>query len=132
MIYSSTLKAHVINPIRFQETYQEHVFRLTGSPRGNVFIGFSQRRVRIMRVALRHRLNAQDDLAAHELISKMGSSNCPYWLAEMRVAELMDMLKVKLEGNTLAPTSSIRLLFITEPRTSTPPWGRGKHHPFFK
>ncbi|MBL7163222.1 MAG: hypothetical protein ISS57_11495 [Anaerolineales bacterium] len=58
MNYSSTLKAHVINPVRFQETHHEHVFRLTDSPRGNVFLGFSQRRVKIMRAALRHRLNA--------------------------------------------------------------------------
>ncbi|MBL7164632.1 MAG: hypothetical protein ISS57_18750 [Anaerolineales bacterium] len=119
------------NPVRFQESHQEHVFRLTGSPRGNVFIGFSQRRVRIMRAALRHRLNAQDDLTVLELISKMGSSNCPFWLAKMSVEELMDTLKVKLEGGMLVPTSSIQLLFITEPRTSTPPWGRGKQHPTF-
>jgi hypothetical protein len=132
MDYSPTFKTHVTNnPARFQETFEKHVFWLSGSPRGNVFIGFSQRRVRIMRFANRHRLNAEDDLAAHELMRKRGSSNCPYWLAEMRVAELMDTLKVKLEGNQLVPTSSIRLLFFAEPRTSTLPWDRGKQHPTF-
>ena len=83
MISSFKADTNWRNPVRFQEPFLEHVFRLTGSPRGNVFIGFSQRRARIMRAALRHRLNAQDDLAALELISKMGSSNCPFWLAKM-------------------------------------------------
>ena len=117
------------NPARFQESHQEHVFRLTGSPRGNVFLGASMRQVRIMRAALRHRLNAQKTLSPGELRVIMHASNCPFWLSEMSVEELMDTLKVKLEGSTLVPTSSIRLLFFAEPRTSAPPWGRGRQHP---
>ena len=96
------------NAVRFQETHQEHVFRLTGSPRGNVFLGFSMRRVRIMRAALRHRLNAQKTLSSGELRVIMNASNCPLWLSEMSVAELLDALAVKLEGSQLAPPPSIR------------------------
>jgi len=96
------------NPVRFQETHQEHVFRLTGSPRGNVFLGASMRRVRIMRAALRHRLNAQKTLSSGELRVIMHASNCPFWLSEMSVEELMDALAVKLEGGMLAPPPSIR------------------------
>jgi len=44
MNYSSTVKAHVIYPVRFQETQHEHVFQLTGSPRGNVFLDARQRK----------------------------------------------------------------------------------------
>ena len=112
------------NPVRFQETHHEHVFRLTGSPRGNVFLGFSMRRVRIIRAALRHRLNAQKTLSPGELRVIMHASNCPFWLSKMSIVELMDALAVMLEGSMIVPTSSIRLLFITEPRSSTPPWGR--------
>jgi hypothetical protein len=115
-------------PVRFQESHHEHVFRLTGSPRGNVFIGFSMRRVRIMRAALRHRLNAQKPLSSGELRVIMHASNCPFWLSEMSVEELMDTLKVKLEDSTLVPTLPIGLLFIAEPRTSTLPWGRESQH----
>ena len=111
------------NPVRFQESHQEHVFRLTGSPRGNVFLGFSMRRVRIMRAALRHRLNAQKTLSSGELRVIMHASNCPFWLSEMSVEELMDTLKVKLEGSTLVPTLSIGLLFNADPLTSKPLWG---------
>jgi len=117
------------NKIRLQEPFREHLFRLTGSPRGNVFIGFSQRRVRIMRTALRHRLIAQKSLSLGELRVSMHASNCPFWLSEMSVAELMDTLAVKREGSTLAPNSSIRLQVITEPRTSTLPQGREGNTP---
>jgi len=120
------------NPVRFQESHQEHVFRLTGSPRGNVFLGASMRRVRIMRAALRHRLNAQKTLSPGELRVIMHASNCPFWLSEMSVAELMDTLAVKLEGSTLAPTSSIRLQVITEPRTFTLPQGREGNTPYIR
>jgi len=118
------------NPVRFQESHQEHLFRLTGSPRGNVFLGASMRRVRIMRAALRHRLNAQKTLSPGELRVFMHASNCPIWLSEMSVAELMDTLAVKLETRTLVPTSSIRLQVITEPRTSTLPQGREGNTPY--
>ena len=118
------------NPARFQESHQEHVFRLTGSPRGNVFLGASMRQVRIMRAALRHRLNAQKTLSPGELRVIMHASNCPFWLSEMSVDELMDTLKVKLESSTLVPTSSIRLQVITEPRTSTPHRGREGNTPY--
>ena len=37
----------MFNPDRFQESHHEHVFRLTGSPRRNVFMGASMRRVKI-------------------------------------------------------------------------------------
>ena len=121
MIYSSI--------IRFQETHQEHVFRLTGSPRGNVFLGLSQRRVKFMRAALCHRLNAQKPLSPGELRVIMHASNCPLWLSEMSVAELLDALAVVLEGRMIVPSPSIQLLFIAEPSTSTPPWGRRKQHP---
>ena len=117
------------NPVRFQESHQEHVFRLTGSPRGNVFLGVSMRRVRIMRAALRHRLNAQKTLSSGELRVIMHASNCPFWLSEMSVEELMDTLKVKLEGSTLVPTLSIGLLLNADPLTSKPLWGKGEQHP---
>ena len=112
------------NPVRFQESHQEHVFRLTGSPRGNILLGFSMRRVRIMRAALRHRLNAQKTLSSGELRVIMHASNCPLWLSEMSIEELMDALAVKLEGSMIVPSSSIQLLFIASPRTSAPPWDR--------
>jgi len=108
------------NKIRFQEPFREHVFRLTGSPRGNVFIGFSQRRVRIMRTALRHRLNAHKPLAVGELMKTMGTSNCPYWLTKISVEELMDALDVQREGGMIVPSPSIRMLCIAEQRISTP------------
>jgi hypothetical protein len=108
MNYSSTFETHMRNPVRFQESHQDHVFRLTGSPRGNVFLGASMRRVRIMRAALRHRLNAQKTLSPGELRVIMHASNCPFWLSEMNVEELMDTLKVKLESSTFVPSSSIR------------------------
>jgi hypothetical protein len=130
MNYSSTFETHIRNPVRFQESHQEHVFRLTGSPRGILFMGASMRRVRIMRIALRHRLNAQKTLSPGELRVIMHASNCPFWLSEMSVDELMDTLKVKLEGSTLVPTSSIRLQVIAEPRTSTPLWGREGNTPY--
>jgi hypothetical protein len=117
------------NPVRFQETQHEHLFRLTGSPRGNVFLGASMRRVRIMRAALRHRLNAQKTLSPGELRAIMHASNCPFWLSELSVEELMDALAVKLEGSMIVPTSLIQLLLIAEPRTSTLPWDRGRQHP---
>jgi len=37
MNYSSTFEAHMCNQVRFQESFEEHVFRLTGSSRVNVF-----------------------------------------------------------------------------------------------
>jgi hypothetical protein len=126
---SSTFETHMRNPVRFQESHREHVFRLTGSPRGNLFLGVSMRRVRIMRAVLRHRLNAQKTLSPGELRVIMHASNCPFWLSDMSVEELMDTLKVKMESSTFVPTSSIRLQVITEPRTSTPPWGRERQHP---
>jgi len=108
MNYSSTFETHMRNPVWFQESHQEHVFRLTGSPRGNVFLGASMRRVRIMRAALRHRLNVHKSLSPGELRVIMHASNCPFWLSEKSVEELMDTLAVKLEGSTFMPSSSIR------------------------
>ena len=119
------------NPVRFQESHQEHVFRLTGSPRGNVFLGASMRRVKIMRAALRHRLNAQKTLSPGELRVIMHASNCPFWLSEMSVEELMDDLSVALEGSRLVPTTSIRLMFIDDRRISTPSRGRERQYPIF-
>ena len=118
-------------PVRFQETHQEHVFRLTGSPLGNVFLGFSMRRVRIMRAALRHRLNAQKTLSSGELRVIMHASNCPFWLSEMSVEELMDTLKVKLEGSTLVPTLSIGLLLNADPLIPKPLLGITLQQPLY-
>jgi len=42
MNYSSTFETPIRNPVRFQETFEEHVFRLTESPRGNVCLGTRQ------------------------------------------------------------------------------------------
>ena len=42
MNYSSTFEARMRNSVRFQETFEEHAFRLTGSPRGNVCLGTRQ------------------------------------------------------------------------------------------
>jgi hypothetical protein len=42
MNYSSTFEAHMRILVRIQETFEERVFRLTGSPRGNVCLGTRQ------------------------------------------------------------------------------------------
>jgi hypothetical protein len=39
---SSTFEAHMRILVRFQESFEERVFRLTGSPRGNVCLGTRQ------------------------------------------------------------------------------------------
>lgn len=100
-MYPSIPKTNWRNPFRFQEPFEEHIIRPTGSPRGHIFL--SPRRIRIQRVALRHRLNAQEPLAAGELGIKMGASNCPYWLDKMSIKKLMIALDVERVGDTLVP-----------------------------
>ena len=56
-----------------------------------------------MRAALLHRLNATRPISACELVQIMKASNCPIWLAQMSVEDLMDELEVRLEGSTLVP-----------------------------
>ena len=100
-MYPSLPKTNWRNPVRFQEPFDKHVIRLTGSTRGQIFL--SPRRIRIQRVALRHRLIAQKPLAAGELVNKMGASNCPYWLYKMSIEDLIIALDVERVGDTLVP-----------------------------
>ena len=93
------------NRVRFQEPFYEHVFHLTGSSHGNVFL--SPWRINIMRAALLHRLNATRPVSAINWMQIMAESNdldCPLWLAQMSVEELMEELEVRLEGNQLVPS----------------------------
>ena len=93
------------NRVRFQEPFYEHVFHLTGSSHGTVFL--SPWRINIMRGALLHRLNATRPISAINLMQIMDESNdldCPLWLAQMSVEDLMDELEVRLEGHQLVPS----------------------------
>jgi hypothetical protein len=90
------------NQVRFQEPFYEHVFHLTGSSHGNEFL--SPWRINSMRAALLHRLNATRPISACELVQIMKASNCPIWLAQMSVEELMYELEVRLEGRQLVPS----------------------------
>ena len=93
------------NRVRFQEPFYEHVFHLTGSSHGTVFL--SPWRINIMRGALLHRLNATRPLSAINLMQIMDESNdldCPLWLAQMSVEDLMEELEGRLEGRTLVPS----------------------------
>ena len=93
------------NRVRFQEPFYEHVFHLTGSPHGAIFL--SPWRINIMRAALLYRLNATRPLSAINWMQIMDESNdldCPLWLAQMSVEDLMYELEVRLEGHQLVPS----------------------------
>ena len=92
------------NKVRFQEPFREHVFHLTGSSHGVILL--SPWRINIMRAALLHRLNATRPISAINWMQIMAESNdldCPLWLAQISVEELMEALEVRLEGSTLVP-----------------------------
>ena len=92
------------NKVRFQEPCREHVFHLTGLSHGAIFL--SPWRINIMRTALLHRLIATRPIFATnwmQIMDELNDLDCPLWLAQISVEELMEELEVRLEGSTLVP-----------------------------
>ena len=81
----------------FTETYQDHYERLKAS--GSHYMTW--RRMKIMRSAAIKRLNAGRELSPAELRGIMGDSNCPFWLAEASIEDILAELKVGIIGKGL-------------------------------